>query len=98
MRTLAEEKVRAREQWGQDPCGAEDDREHELGTREFFDSIAQHRYTQYAPWMARVMGFDKFRGARLLEIGCGMGTDLLQFARGGARFTGIDLTPRSVEI
>jgi SAM-dependent methyltransferase len=34
----------------------------------------------------------------LLEIGCGMGSDLLQFARGGARCTGIDLTPRSVEI
>ena len=44
------------------------------------------------------MEFEKFRGARLLEIGCGMGTDLLQFARGGARCTGIDLTPRSIEI
>jgi ubiquinone/menaquinone biosynthesis C-methylase UbiE len=27
-----------------------------------------------------------------------MGTDLLQFARGGARCVGIDLTPRSIEI
>ncbi len=96
--TLAEEKVRAREQWSQDPCGAKYDREHELGTREFFDSIEQHRYFEYAHWMPRVMGFDKFRGARLLEIGCGMGTDLLQFARGGARCIGVDLTPRSVEI
>ncbi|HEY3578966.1 MAG TPA: class I SAM-dependent methyltransferase [Pyrinomonadaceae bacterium] len=95
---LAEEKIRAREQWSQDPCGAEFDREHELGTREFFDAIEKHRYEEYAPWMPRVMGFDQFRGARLLEIGCGMGTDLLQFARGGARCTGIDLTPRSVEI
>ena len=98
MSTLAEEKVRAREQWGQDPCGAEYVKEHELGTREFFDSVEQHRYGRYAPWMRRVMGFDEFRGARLLEIGCGMGTDLLQFARGGARCTGIDLTPRHVEI
>jgi SAM-dependent methyltransferase len=98
MSMLAEEKVRAREQWAQDPCGAEYDREHQLGTREFFDAIERHRYSEYAPWMQRVMGFDRFRGARLLEIGCGMGTDLLQFARGGARCTGIDLTPRSVEI
>ncbi len=98
MSTLAEEKVRAREQWSQDPCGAEFDREHELGTREFFEAIERHRYSAYAPWMPRVMGFDKFRGAKLLEIGCGMGTDLLQFARGGARCTGVDLTPRSVEI
>ena len=98
MTTLAEEKLRAREQWGQDPCGAEYDREHELGTREFFDSVERYRYEKYAPWMPRVMGFDQFRGARLLEIGCGMGTDLLQFARGGARCVGVDLTPRSVEI
>lgn len=95
---LAKEKVRAREQWGQDPCGAEYVREHELGTREFFDAVERNRYTEYAPWMPDVMGFDQVAGASLLEIGCGMGTDLLQFARGGASCTGIDLTPRSVEI
>ena len=95
---LVQEKLRAREQWGQDPCGAEYDREHELGTRDFFDRVEQHRYSEYAAWMPRLMEFDKFHGARLLEVGCGMGTDLLQFARGGARCTGIDLTPRSVEI
>jgi len=96
--SLAQEKLRAREQWGQDPCGAEYDREHELGTREFFDEIERHRYNEYAAWMPRLMGFENFRGARLLEIGCGMGTDLLQFSRGGARCVGIDLTPRSIEI
>jgi ubiquinone/menaquinone biosynthesis C-methylase UbiE len=89
--------VRAREQWTQDPCGAVHG-EHEFGTREFFDTVERHRYTEYGPWMPQLMGFDKFRGARLLEIGCGMGTDLLQFARGGACCTGIDLTPRSIEI
>lgn len=98
MAGLVEEKVRAREQWGQDPCGAEYDREHELGTREFFVEVERYRYEEYAPWMPRLMEFEKFRGARLLEVGCGMGTDLLQFARGGARCTGVDLTPRSVEI
>lgn len=98
MSGLAEEKLRAREQWGQDPCGAETAREHELGTREFFDSVERNRYTDYAPWMPKLMGFDQFPGASLLEIGCGMGTDLLQFARGGALCTGVDLTPRSVEI
>jgi ubiquinone/menaquinone biosynthesis C-methylase UbiE len=95
---LAQEKLRAREQWGQDPCGAEYNRQHEPGTREFFDEIERHRYSEYAAWMPRLMGFENFRGARLLEVGCGMGTDLLQFSRGGARCVGIDLTPRSVEI
>ena len=93
-----EEKQRARDQWGQDPCGAEGDRESEFGTREFFDSIERVPYQDYAPWMPDLMGFNQFAGARLLEVGCGMGTDLLQFARGGAICTGIDLTPRSIEI
>jgi SAM-dependent methyltransferase len=95
---LAEEKQRAREQWSEDPCGAVYGREQEFGTREFFDAVERHRYTDYAPWMPAVMGFNDFAGARLLEVGCGMGTDLLQFARGGAKVTGVDLTPRSIEI
>ena len=98
MSSLAEEKQRAREQWSQDPCGAVYDREHPLGTREFFDTIEHHRYSEYAPWMPATMGFDRFGGAHLLEIGCGMGSDLVQFARGGAICTGIDITPRSLEI
>ena len=93
---LAEEKQRAREQWSEDPCGAIYGREQEFGTREFFDAVEQHRYAEYAPWMPKVMGFNDFAGARLLEVGCGMGTDLLQFARGGAKVTGVDLTPRSM--
>jgi SAM-dependent methyltransferase len=97
MSTLHSEKQQAREQWTHDPAGAVYGREHEFGTREFFDAVERHRYEDYAPWMPRVMGFDQFAGKRLLEVGCGMGTDLLQFARGGARVTGIDLTPRSVE-
>ncbi len=92
------EKLRAREQWGKDPCGAIHGRKHELDTREFFDAVEHHRYQEYAPWMPEVMGFDEFAGAQLLEIGCGMGTDLLQFARAGAKVTGTDLTPRSIEI
>lgn len=96
--TLEESKQRAREQWTADPCGAEYVEEHPRGTREFFDEVERYRYREYAPWMPAAMGFNDFAGQRLLEVGCGMGTDLLQFARGGARVTGVDLTPRSVEI
>lgn len=98
MATLKQEKQRAREQWTRDPAGAVYGWEHEFGTREFFDTVERHRYEEYAPWMPAVMGFKDFAGKRLLEVGCGMGTDLLQFARGGAQVTGVDLTPRSIEI
>lgn len=93
-----EVKRRTREQWGNDPCGAVYGDGQEVGTREFFDTVEAHRYAVYAPWMREVMEFDGFAGLDLLEVGCGMGSDLLQFARGGARVTGLDYTPRSVEI
>lgn len=97
QRSVVSEKQRARRQWTHDPAGAVYGRAHEFGTREFFDEVERHRYQEYAPWMPEVMGFSDFAGKRLLEVGCGMGTDLLQFARGGANVTGVDLTPRSVE-
>src|SRR3954471_4286089 len=95
---MTDDKQRAREQWSSDPAGAAYGQAHEFGSREFFDEVERHRYTVYAPWMPAVMGFNDFAGQRLLEVGCGMGTDLLQFARGGAKVTGVDLTPRSIEI
>jgi SAM-dependent methyltransferase len=95
---MTDDKQRAREQWSNDPAGAAYGQAHEFGSREFFDEVERHRYTVYAPWMPAVMGFNDFAGQRLLEVGCGMGTDLLQFARGGAKVTGVDLTPRSIEI
>ncbi|MFL6215282.1 MAG: class I SAM-dependent methyltransferase [Blastocatellia bacterium] len=91
-------KARSREQWGANPCGAHVAHDYAFGTREYFDAIEAYRYEVYAPWMKTALGFDQFRGKRLLEIGCGTGTDLLQFARGGAAVTGLDLTPRSIEI
>lgn len=93
-----EYKRRAQDQWGKNPCGAHVAADLEFGTRQYFDAIEDYRYRHYAPWMKQVIGFDRYPDKHLLEIGCGTGTDLLQFARGGALVTGIDLTPRSIEI
>jgi SAM-dependent methyltransferase len=91
-------KERAREQWGANPCGANVARDMEFGSREYFDAIETNRYEFECPWIKRAIGFDRYEGKRLLEVGFGTGTDLLQFARGGAHVTGVDLTPRSIEI
>ncbi len=42
--------------------------------------------------------YERFAGQRVLEIGVGLGTDHVQFARAGAVMTGIDLTPRCIEL
>ncbi|MBI3651961.1 MAG: methyltransferase domain-containing protein [Acidobacteria bacterium] len=95
---LDEFKRRAQQQWSANPCGAHVAKELEFGTRDYFDAIEEYRYKVYAPWMKTVIGFAQYSGKRVLEIGCGTGTDSLQFARNSALFTGVDLTPRSIEI
>jgi SAM-dependent methyltransferase len=34
----------------------------------------------------------------VLEVGCGAGTDLIRFAKGGARVTGVDIAPSAVAL
>ena len=50
------------------------------------------RYAEY-PWLYEAAEFRKHAGEHVLEIGCGTGCDLLQFARHGANAVGIDITP-----
>ena len=88
------EKVRA--YWNAHPCGTQFS-STEWGTREFFEEAERVRYTAQ-PFMRELADFDRFSGKQVLEVGCGLGTDLLQFARGGADVTGVDLTTQSIEL
>lgn len=88
-------KAEAIKQWDADPCGA--DRETPFGSPEFFARVERERYGDYAPWMKTVLGFDRYPGKRLLEIGFGLGTDHVSFARNGAICYGVDLTPAHVD-
>ncbi|HTR81892.1 MAG TPA: class I SAM-dependent methyltransferase [Bacteroidota bacterium] len=89
-------KERVREYWNAHPCGTQFTH-LEWGSKEFFDEVERFRY-ETQPFMNTIVGFDRFPGKKLLEIGCGLGTDLLQFAKGGAVVTGVDLTPQSIEL
>jgi len=51
----------------------------------------EERYGYYQ-WLPQAAEFDKHRGEHVLEIGCGTGCDLLEFARNGAIATGVDIT------
>ena len=89
-------KQAAIEQWSADPCGS-NVVEGEPGTRSYIESLLAAR-DEYAPWMAEELGYEHTAGLRVLDVGCGQGIDVARYALAGARATGVDLTPRHVEL
>jgi len=68
-----------------------------VGTLGFFDDLDVYRFEKLR-YLPVLVDFEGFVGKRLLEVGCGIGTDLVRFARGGASVTGVDLAERAIEL
>src|SRR5919106_3264413 len=70
------------------------------GTPEFFAHIRPWMNPYKFPWiMERIDREAKLlQGRHLLEIGCGMGYDSLEFLKRGVRVTATDLTTNAVEM
>jgi ubiquinone/menaquinone biosynthesis C-methylase UbiE len=90
---MDKDKLEAQKQWNTTPCGTGDYLAGiEYGSLKFFDEIRRSRYEVTDAWMKRTIDFNMAKGKKLLEIGHGIGTDLLTFCEGGAEVYGIDIT------
>lgn len=85
-----------RNYWNARPCNIRHS-SAEIGTEEYFNQVEARKYF-VEPHIPDFAEFEKWRGKKVLEVGCGIGTDTINFARAGADVTAIDLSSESLAL
>lgn len=64
----------------------------------YFNEIAYKRYHTYYSYIPSIAEFNYHPGEKVLDIGVGVGTDIVSYAKNGSIVSGIDLTENAIEV
>jgi SAM-dependent methyltransferase len=67
------------------------------GSPGFFADLDQYHFEKLHH-LLRLVNFGAYRGKRVLDVGCGAGTDLVRFAKAGAIVSGVDLSASAIAL
>lgn len=82
--------------WNTRPCNIRHSSKT-VGTKEYFDEVEAKKY-RAEPHIIKFADFPSWKDKNVLEIGCGIGTTTVSFAKEGANITAVDLSDVSVEL
>jgi len=82
--------------WDNQPCNVNHSKK-KFKSKEYFNEVRKKRYfvETHIPKFAE---FKKYKNKNVLEIGCGIGTDGIEFIKNGANYTGVELSKNSLDI
>lgn len=82
--------------WNGRPCNIRHSTKP-VGSKEYFDEVEARKYF-VEPHIPGFAEFPRWENKKVLEVGCGLGTDATNFARAGADYTGVELSAASLEL
>ena len=85
-----------KEYWNNQPCNINHS-SFPLNTKEYFDEVEKKKYF-VEPHIINFANFNNWKDKEVLELGCGIGTDSINFVRAGAKLTIVELSEVSLNI
>jgi len=82
--------------WDSRPCNIRHS-PSKLGTKKYFNEVEKRKYL-VEPHIPKFAQFNKWKDKKVLELGCGIGTDSINFARAGSDLTIVELSKKSLDV